>query len=57
MAKSEEKLKSLFTRIKEETEIAGLKLYIKIRSWHPGPLYCAVLSHSVMPNSLQHCGL
>ena len=30
MAESEEKLKSLFTRIKEESEIAGLKLYIKI---------------------------
>ena len=30
MAESEEKLKNLFTRVKEESEIAGLKLYIKI---------------------------
>ena len=30
MAESEEKLKNLFTRVKEGSEIAGLKLYIKI---------------------------
>ena len=30
MAESEEKLKNLFTRVKEASEIAGLKLYIKI---------------------------
>ena len=36
MAESEEKQKSLLTRVKEEFEKAGLKFNIqKIRSWHP----------------------
>ena len=35
---SEEKLKSLFMKVKEEREKAGLKLNIqKQRSWHPVP--------------------
>ena len=43
MAESEEELKSLLMRLKEESEKAGLKLNIKkkktkLRSWHPGPL-------------------
>ena len=40
MAESEEELKSLLMRVKEETERAGLKLNIKkkLRSWHPAPL-------------------
>ena len=38
MAGSEEELRSLLMRIKEETEKAGLKLNIKkTRSWHPVP--------------------
>ena len=38
MAESEEKLKSLLMKVKEESEKAGLKLSIKkIRSWHPVP--------------------
>ena len=38
-AKSEEELKSLLMRFKEESEKAGLKLNIqKLRSWHPVPL-------------------
>ena len=38
MAKSEEKLKSLLKRVKEESEKAGSKLSIKkLRSWHPVP--------------------
>ena len=38
MAESEEKLKSLFIRVKEEGEKAGLKLSIKnLRSLHPVP--------------------
>ena len=38
MAKSEEKLKSLLMKVKEESENAGLKLNIKKRgSWHPVP--------------------
>ena len=43
MAESKEDLKSLFTRVKEESEKAGLKLSIKkkkpkkLRSWHPVP--------------------
>ena len=36
MAESEEELKSLLMKVKEESEKAGLKLNIqKIRSWHP----------------------
>ena len=36
MAESEEELKSLLMRVKEESEKAGLKLSIqKLRSWHP----------------------
>ena len=39
MAESEEKLKSLLMRVKEESERVGLKLNIKkLRSWHPVPL-------------------
>ena len=40
MVESEEKLKSLLVRVKEESERAGLNLNIKkkLRSWHPAPL-------------------
>ena len=35
MAESEEELKSLFMKVKEESENVGLKLNIrKLRSWH-----------------------
>ena len=35
---SEEKLKSLLMKVKEEIEKAGLKLNIqKLKSWHPVP--------------------
>ena len=38
MAESEEELKSLLMRVKEESEKAGLKLNIqKLRSWHLVP--------------------
>ena len=38
MAESEEKLKSLLMKVKEESEKAGLKLSIKnLRSWRPFP--------------------
>ena len=38
MAESEDKLKSLLMKVKEESEKAGLKLNIqKVRSWHPVP--------------------
>ena len=38
MAQSEEKLKSLLMKVKEESEKVGLKLSIqKTRSWHPVP--------------------
>ena len=37
MAKSEEELKSLLMRVKEESKKAGLKVnFKKLRSWHPG---------------------
>ena len=36
MAESEEELKTLLMRVKEESEKAGLKLnFQKLRSWHP----------------------
>ena len=38
MAESEEELKSLLMKVKEESEKAGIKLNIqKLRSAHPGP--------------------
>ena len=38
MAESEEKLKSLFRKVKKESEKVGLKLNNqKLRSWHPVP--------------------
>ena len=37
MAESEEKLKSLLMKVKEESEKVGLKLKNQ-RSWHPVPL-------------------
>ena len=38
MAESEEEIKSLLMKVKEESEKAGLKLNIqKIRSWYPVP--------------------
>ena len=38
MAESEEELKSLLMKVKEENEKVGLKLNIqKTRSWHPVP--------------------
>ena len=38
MAESEEELKSLLMKVKEENEKAGLKLHIKkLRSWHLVP--------------------
>ena len=38
-AESKEELKSLLTRVKEESERAGLRLNIKkLRSWHLAPL-------------------
>ena len=39
MAESEEELKNLLIKVKEESGKAGLKLNIKkLRSWHPVPL-------------------
>ena len=38
MAESEEELKSLLMKVKEESERVGLKLeFRKLRSWHPFP--------------------
>ena len=42
MAESEEELKSLLMKMKEESEKAGLKLNIqKLRSWHLVPHFMA----------------
>ena len=39
MAESEEELRSLLMKVKEESDKAGLKLNIqKLRSWYPVPL-------------------
>ena len=40
MAETEQELKSLLMRVKEESERTGLKLNIKkkLRSWHLAPL-------------------
>ena len=37
MAESEEELKSLLMKVKEESEKVGLKLNIQKRLWHPVP--------------------
>ena len=38
MAESEEELKGLLMKVKEESEKVGLKLNVqKLRSWHPVP--------------------
>ena len=37
MAESEEELKILLMKVKEESENIGLKLNIKLRSWHLVP--------------------
>ena len=37
MAESEEELRSLLMKVKEESENVGLKLNIQRRSWHPVP--------------------
>ena len=40
MAESEEELKSLLLKVKEESEKVGLKLNIqKTKSWHPVPSF------------------
>ena len=38
MAESEEELKSLLMRVKEQSEKASLRLNIKKIPWHPAPL-------------------
>ena len=38
MAESEEELKSLLMRVKEQSEKVGLRLNIKKIPWHPAPL-------------------
>ena len=54
MAESEEELKSLLMKVKEESEIVGLKLNIqktKIIASHP--ISSVQFSHSVVTDSLQ----
>ena len=38
IAESEEELRSLFMRVKEESERTGLRLNKNLGSWHPAPL-------------------
>ena len=37
MAESEEELKSLLMKVKEESEKVSLKLNRNLRTWHPAP--------------------
>ena len=53
MAKSEEELKSLLMKVKEESEKVGLKLNIqKTKIIASGPISSVQFSHSVVSNSL-----
>ena len=53
MAKSEEELKSLLMKVKEESGKVGLKLNIqKIKILASGPIISVQFSHSVVSNSL-----
>ena len=38
MAESEEELKSLLMKVKEESEKVGLKIFRKLSSWHLVPI-------------------
>ena len=54
MAESEEELKSRLMKLKEESDKAGLKLYIqKIKIMASGPISSVQFSRSVMSNSLR----
>ena len=52
IAETEEELKSLLMRVKEESERAGLKLKKKLRSWHLSPFSSVQFSRSVVSDSL-----
>ena len=53
MAESEEELKSLFMKVKEESEKAGLKLNIqKTKIMASGPISSVQFSRSVVSDSL-----
>ena len=55
MAESEEELKSLLMKVKEESEKAGLKLNIqKTKIMASGSISKSFLVHSVLENSFFH---
>ena len=60
MAESEEELKSLLMKVREESEKAGLKLNIqKTKIMASGPISsvlfsCSVMSNPLRPHELQH---
>ena len=60
MAESEEELKSLLMRVKEESEKVGLKLNFQITkimasdSISSVQFSCSVMSNSLQPHGLQH---
>ena len=57
MAESEEELKSLLMKVKEESEKAGLKLNIqktKIMAFTSIQFSCSVMSDSLLPHESQH---
>ena len=60
MAESEEELKSLLMKVREESEKAGLKLNIqKTKIMASSPISsvlfsCSVMSYSLRPHELQH---
>ena len=54
MTESEEKLKNLLIKVKEESEKVGLKLNIqKTKIMASGPISSVQFSHSVVSNSLR----
>ena len=54
MVESEEELKSLLMKVKEESEKVGLKLNIqKIKIMTSGPINSVQFSHSVLSDSLR----
>ena len=58
MAESEEELKSLLVKVKEESEKAGLKLNIqKTKIIASSPIQSVHFSHSVVSDSLRPHGL
>ena len=55
MVESEEELKSLLMKVKEESEKVGLKLNIQKTSWHPVPSLCGNNERLYFLGLQNHC--